>query len=152
MSAAPPELRNKALRLLSQREHSRAELRRKLSGGEAAAETVEALLDDFEARGWQSDQRFATAYVDAHIGRYGRYRLEQALRERGVDAATIAGALDDRDPEAGDELQRARALWLKKFGQPPTDAQARAKQARFLQSRGFGFEIIRRVIAGLDDE
>ncbi|QNM95036.1 recombination regulator RecX [Chitinimonas koreensis] len=152
MSAAPPDLRNKALRLLSQREHSRAELRRKLSGGDAAAETVEALLDDFEARGWQSDRRFAVAYVDAHLGRYGRYRLEQALRERGIDAATIAEALEQRDPDAGDELQRAQALWRKKFGRPPADAQERARQARFLQSRGFGFEIIRRVIAGLDDE
>lgn len=50
------------------------------------------------------------------------------------------------------ELDRARAAWQKRFGQPPASAAERAKQIRFLQGRGFSFDVIRRVIAGTEDE
>ena len=147
------ELRAKALKLLSAREHSRAELQRKLTGhGEST--DIQTLLDDLEARDWLSDARFAQAYVEANAKRFGRYRLEAELRERCVADSTIQAALAvlaDSD-DSGDELGRARAAWEKKFGQLPNDTADRAKQARFLQSRGFAYDVIRRVLGGLDDE
>lgn len=144
-------LRDKAVKLLSQREHSRAELRRKLGGHDPTADEIEAVLDDLVERQWQSDARFAIAYVDANASKFGRYRLEHTLRERGVADSDIAAAFAQL-AEGDDELTRARDIWRKKFKATPVDATERAKQARFLQSRGFSFEIIRRVIAGLDDE
>jgi regulatory protein len=50
------------------------------------------------------------------------------------------------------ELDRARAAWRKRFGAPPANALDRARQMRFLQSRGFSFDVIRRVVAGAEDE
>lgn len=146
------ELRTKALKLLSQREHSRQELRRKLQGGEDVARAeVEALLDDLVERNWLSDARFAVAYVDANAARFGRFRLENELRERGVADDAIRDALAQL-PNEDDELSRAQEVWRKKFRQPPQDAAERAKQARFMQTRGFGFDIIRKVLGGLGDE
>lgn len=142
-------LRDRALALLARREHSRAELRRKLGGGDE----LEALLDEFEERDWLSDARFAERYVAAYRAKHGRRRLEQGLRERGVANAVIQAALagtDDND-EGNDELSRARVLWTRKFGELPTDPREKARQVRFLQSRGFDFAIIRRILDGLDD-
>lgn len=151
------ELRARALKLLSLREHSRRELRRKLGrsapgADDIAPDEVDALLDDFEQRGWLSDARFAAAYVSANGARFGRQRLAMELRERGVGDVDIDTALADWGEEADSELARARAIWAKKYAAPASDAAARAKQARFLQSRGFSYDVIRRVVSGLDDE
>jgi regulatory protein len=48
-------------------------------------------------------------------------------------------------------VERAREVWRKKIGEPPADAQGRAKQMRFLASRGFGGETLRRVVQDADD-
>jgi regulatory protein len=153
-SDVPPDLarvRQKAIALLTRREHTRAELRRKLALPDR--EALEALLDDLSARGWLSDARFAEQYVREHAARFGRDRLVAELRERGVGAADIEVALAQLEvDEAPDELSRARALWRRKFGVPADDPAGRARQARFLQSRGFAFEVIRRVIRGLDED
>lgn len=50
------------------------------------------------------------------------------------------------------ELERAREVWRKKLGTPPVDAAERAKQMRFLASRGFGGEAIRKVVAGASED
>ncbi|GAB3249768.1 regulatory protein RecX [Chitinimonas naiadis] len=146
------DLRNKALKLLSQREHSRVELRRKLAGTEdSSREEIEALLDDLVERNWLSDARFAVAYVDANAARFGRFRLENELRERGVADQAIREALAQL-PSEGDELSRAREVWQKKFRALPVDAAERAKQARFMQSRGFAYDVIRKVLGGAIDD
>jgi regulatory protein len=46
------------------------------------------------------------------------------------------------------EVERAREVWRKKFGTPAVDAAERAKHMRFLASRGFGGDAIRRVVSG----
>ncbi|MFC4158670.1 recombination regulator RecX [Chitinimonas lacunae] len=142
-------LRDRALALLARREHSRAELRRKLGGGDE----VESVLDELEARDWLSDARFAARYVESYRSRFGRRRLEYGLRERGIAESLIHEVLADTSDEDGNhELSRARTLWARKFGNPPADAREKARQVRFLQSRGFDFDIIRRVLGGEDDE
>jgi regulatory protein len=152
LSRAVSSLKSKAVALLARREHSRAELRRKLAGGDGD-EHLDEVLDDLAAKGWQSDQRFANAYVADHKHKHGRFRLAAQLRERGVDDALIEQALAELDDnDGGDELSRARAIWRKKFAAPPGDRQEYARQARFLQSRGFDFNIIRTLLGGADED
>lgn len=142
-------LRGRALRLLASREHSRLELKRKLASHAESGETLEALLDELENARLLANDRYAEQRVTVRGGRYGNARLAGELRSQGVDDATIANAL----AQAGDETERALAVWRKKFGSLPQDAQERAKQARFLAGRGFGSPTIRRVLQGTwDDE
>jgi len=142
-----PDLRVKALQLLTRRDHSRAELRAKLASEAASAEALDAVLDTLQAQRLLSDHRYASQRVAARGKRYGNARLKQELRQKGVADDDIAAAL----PEAGDETERCRAIWLKKFGQPPQSADERAKQMRFLLYRGFSGEAIRQVISGADE-
>ena len=69
------------------------------------------------------------------------------MRERGIDRDTIHSALAQQD-----DLATARAIWQRKFGRPPADQQERLKQMRFLASRGFGMDIIQRVLRGQRDD
>jgi len=114
-------------------------------GVEPAAEAVlGTLLDALAARRLLSDERYAEMRVNARSARYGNARLVHELRTQGVADELVAEALATGD----DELTRARAVWLRKFGTPPADAGERAKQMRFLMSRGFAGETIRRVLRG----
>ena len=143
-----PDLRIRALQLMAQREYSRAELHTKLAEQAASPEELTAVLDALEAEHLLCDQRYATQRVVARGKRYGNARLKQELRQRGIDDAEIAEVL----PEAGDETERCRAIWQKKFGSLPASAEERAKQMRFLQYRGFSGESIRRVLRGVEEE
>jgi regulatory protein len=148
-------LKARALRCLAQREHSRAELARKLARHaedrpEApAAAQIETLLDELAARGLLDERRAAEAVVAIQARRFGAARLKQTLRTRGLPAEVAADALA---AVAGSELERAREVWRRRFGAPAADAAGRAKQARFLAGRGFGSDVIRRLVLGLDDE
>ncbi len=141
-------LRVAALRLLTRRDHTRAELIDKLAAQAASAEELNQVLDQLQAERLLSDRRFASQRVVARAGRYGDARLQQDLRQHGVDAADIAAAL----PEGGDETVRCRAVWTRKFGALPQSAQERAKQMRFLQYRGFSSDAIRRTMRGVEEE
>jgi regulatory protein len=134
-------LRQQAIRLLARREHTRAELARKL-GGLGTREEIDAVLADLEQNGLLSDARAAAAYVRGHAGRLGAARLRQTLRTKGVAGELI----EEQVAELPDELTRAREVWAKKFGTVPADAREWARQARFLQSRGFATDVIRRLL------
>jgi len=140
-------LRVAALRLLTRRDHSRAELKAKLAAAAESPEQLDAVLDTLQAERLLSDQRFATQRVVARAGRYGDARLKQELRQQGVSDEDISAAL----PEGGDEASRCRAVWVRKFRQLPQSVEERAKQMRFLQYRGFSSEAIRRVMRGGDE-
>jgi regulatory protein len=136
-----PSLRQQAIRLLARREHTRAELARKLAGL-GTPEEIETVLAGLEKIGLLSDARAASAYVRGHAGRFGASRLRQTLRTKGIPAEMI----EEQVAELPDEIVRAREVWEKKFGTAPRDAREWAKQARFLQSRGFATEVIRRLL------
>jgi len=142
-------LKARALRLLSGREHSRAELTRKLANS-ADGETIEALLDRLEELDLLSDARFAQSYIRSRQGRLGSLRLRLELKQKGIAEHLIEAAM--QDSATSDDEARARAVWQKKFGTPPTDARDWAKQARFLQGRGFAADIIHRILKDCDDE
>jgi regulatory protein len=138
------DLHARALALLARREHSRAELTRKLERVGFVREDIAALLDEFEIKNWLSDRRFAESWVADHRARAGSVKLAYDLRQRGVRDDIIEAVLgENRDSE----LERAREVWKKKFGSPPVDAAEKAKQIRFLQSRGFPLETIRKTMA-----
>jgi regulatory protein len=147
-SPEPGDLRERALGLLARREHSRAELARKLERAGFVRYDIAPLLDAFEAKNWLSDRRFAESYVADHRARAGSVKLAYDLRQRGVGDSIIESVLgDNRDSE----LDRAREVWQKKFSAAPADAAEKSKQMRFLQSRGFTPEVIRRAIASGSD-
>lgn len=146
MTGTGKSLRARAVDLLSRREYSRLELKRRLAPFAESAEELDALLDELAARHWQSDSRFAEQFAASRSRKYGSRRIAMEMRERGIDRDTIREALAEQD-----DLATAREQWRKKFGQPPADAAERAKQMRFLASRGFSMDIIRKVIAGCDD-
>ncbi|HET7596188.1 MAG TPA: recombination regulator RecX [Burkholderiales bacterium] len=144
-------LRARALRLLARREHSRRELERKLAPCAGDAQELEALLDEFTARGWLREARVAEQVIHARRGRFGSARIREELLARGVAEEVVASMLSEL--RAGD-LEAAIAVWRRKFRTPPTTSAERARQIRFLQGRGFALETILKVIrsAGADDE
>ena len=130
------EARKKAMDYLARREHARAELLNKLTRfgfePDVAADAVESLIED----GLQSDERFTEAFVRARINQgKGPARIRVDLKERGVAAVLVDEAL----AESGqDWFALAREVRLKKFGAAcPNEFKEKARQMRFLQSRGF---------------
>ena len=75
--------------------------------------------------------------------------MKQELQAKGVSPEAMAVAVEALRHT---EVDRAREVWRRKFGEPAPDAAGRAKQMRFLASRGFGTEAIRRVVSGADDD
>jgi regulatory protein len=144
-------LRTRALQYLARREYSRAELRGKLlphaqiedDFEQAQPVDLDVLLDDLSKRGWLSDERAATQLVHAKRGRYGTQRITHELRQRGISDELIDAVLPALEAS---ELETARDVWQRKFGRLPQDAKEKGKQMRFLQSRGFGFEVIFKVL------
>ncbi|MEO6269004.1 MAG: recombination regulator RecX [Lautropia sp.] len=129
-----PQLRARALRLLARREHSRAELQRKLLSGEVDQAALDAVLGDLESRDLLSDRRYAEVTVHSKRARYGIARIVQTLSRQGVDAELAAQVIQ---PLKSSERERALALWQKRFGEPAADLKGRARQHRFLLGRGF---------------
>lgn len=109
----------------------------------ADARAIVALLDEFAARGLLSDARYAENRVRSRAGRYGNARLEQELRQKGVDSEARADAI----AACGSEFERATLLWRRRFGSAPADAGERLRQMRYLAGRGFSGDTVRRVLA-----
>lgn len=143
----PLSLKARALGYLSRREHSRAELRRKLAPHAESTDEVEALLDWLEGENWLSNTRFAESVVHRRAGRYGTARLMQELKthELGADAmGEVKAQLQ------ASEMARAKAVWERRFGRLPADMAERAKQVRFMVARGFSRAVVSRIIQGAD--
>lgn len=169
MARAPLSLKARAIALLAQREQSRTELRRKLlrieqqqrarrtaeagacgegpdadaeEASEVAASVVDALLDTLAADGHLDETRFVESRLHLRAGRFGAQRIQQELAQHGL-------RLDAEQQAAlrATELERARDVWLKRFGaEPAREATDRARQTRFLLARGFAPEVVRRLL------
>ena len=142
-------LRERALGFLARREHSRAELARKLRAHAAPEDDVEALLDDLASRKQLSEERYAESRANALSRKFGAARIAQELRSKGLDKELAGRAAE---AARSTEVERARAVWLRKFRKAAESREERAKQMRFLQSRGFSFDAIRAVIRGAEEE
>ena len=160
-----PSLKARALRLLSSREYSRKNLASKLEESMARSlkkdllandaepklaateitKQIEAVLDDFEARGWLSDERFAEALVRRRSERYGARKIQDELLQAGVDptkTSTLMQGLRET------ERERAQELWRRKFGVLAEDQKERARQYRFLASKGFSADVVSKIVGG----
>lgn len=135
-------LRERALRLLAKSEQTRAGLARKLAR-HGAEDEIEALLGQLEATGLLSDARYAETFVASRTSRYGAAKIKQALRAKGVDDQVINEHLQ---PDRDAEYATARELWLRKFGESPADAREYARQMRFLLSRGFTGDVVKKIL------
>lgn len=164
MKGPPLSLQARALGWLAQREHSRAELRRKLlraaeqmnvaagAGSNEAPDArtcsddvsaqVDGLLERLQAKGLLCEERFVEGRVRMRAPGQGTRRIQMELARHGLKLpAEPLQQLRDS------ELQRAAQLWQRKFGTPAQDPRERARQMRFLSGRGFSGEVIRRVVA-----
>ena len=138
-------LRQRAIDLLSRREHTRSELQHKLMPYTADPQELSDLLDDLAQRGWQSDTRFTEQYIRLRSAKYGMQRIAQELRQKGVADDLIREAIAAGND---DGYSIAFAQWQRKFGTLPATQQDRARQIRFLASRGFSQSVIQRIIKG----
>jgi regulatory protein len=128
------------------REHSRAELARKLAPYADCAEALAAVLEELASRKQLSDERYAEARAHWLSRKYGATKIRQDLKAHGVADAIIARVSNDG------EAERARTILARKYREPATTPQAKARRARFLQRRGFSYDTIRRMLALADDE
>ncbi len=142
-------LKGRALRLLAGREYSRAELEKRLAAHEEAPGELQRALDELQAKGFINEQRVVDSVLHRRAARLGAGRVKQELQAKGISAEAVAEAVEGL---RGTELERAREVWRKKFGEPAADPAGRAKQMRFLASRGFGAEAIRRVVHGGEED
>ncbi len=139
------ELVSAALRLLARRDMSRKEFTTKLGRGEFSVDEIESVTAWCASEGFLNEARYAEGKARVLGNRYGARRVGATLKQKGVTedlVETAVTALKETD------FDRAREMWLRKFGEPATDQNARNKQVRYLQSRGFGFDVIKRVIKG----
>ena len=144
-----PILRERALRLLARREHSRAELGRKLAAHAGPDDDLETLLEVLQRRKLLSDERYAESRAHALSRKFGAARIAHELRAKGLDKELAGRAAETA---RATEIERARQVWLRKFRNPPESREERARQTRFLQSRGFSFDAIRAVVRGADED
>jgi regulatory protein len=147
----PPEksLRQRALEYLGKREYSYTELGQKLKAYADDGDDIPALLEDFKTRGWLSDARFTEQIVHARQTKFGSAKIAHELREKGVADHLIADAIEQ---VKDNELNNATEVWRKKFKHGPQNREEWAKQARFLQSRGFSFDMIKKVLNATEAE
>jgi regulatory protein len=136
-------LKGRALQLLSQREHSRAELERKLAAHETTPGELAQALDDLQARDFINEGRVIESVINHRAGKLGAARLKQELAAKGLGGEAVAQALAALKDS---ELERAREVWQKKFGEPAQEPRERAKQARFLLTRGFAAEVVSKLV------
>nr|WP_244816134.1 recombination regulator RecX [Caballeronia sp. Lep1P3] len=142
-------LKGRALAYLSRREHSRAELSRKLRPYVQEADSLETVLDSLERDGWLSNERFVESVVHRRASRMGGSRIISELKRHAVGEALIG---ETADKLAQTETARAKAVWEKKYGVAPETPAERAKQARFLAARGFSSGTIGKILKGGEED
>ena len=141
----PEQLKARALRYLVRREHSRAELERKLAPHAASPAALQALLDQLLARKQLSDERYAEERARALSRKYGAAKIRHDLKSKGISAVIVAAVSSEG------ELERARSILERKYRAPAGSREERAKRARFLQGRGFSSDVIVRLVLDRED-
>lgn len=134
--------KNSAIYSLAMREHSRQELKNKLIKKEYAVDVdLDKLLDELESNDYLSDQRFTESFIRYRVSRgQGLVKVKNDLKQRGVKSSLITNALKEAEI---DWFKLALELRIKKYGEKhPENYKEKAKQMRFLLSRGFDFEMI----------
>jgi regulatory protein len=119
----------------------------KSGGGGYSDDDIAAVTEWCAQEGFLNETRFAEGNARRLGAKYGARRVGATLKQKGVSEELVAETVSQL---ADSDFERARALWLRKFGEPATNSNDKNKQIRFLQSRGFGFDVIKRVISGAE--
>ena len=133
-------LRQRALRYLARREHARSELKQKLAAHAASEAELDALLDELTAQNCLSDARYAQMRVASRSARFGNARLLYDLRKVGITPELAETPFLEIEEEA----VRALSVLQRKYKKPPVDAKEKARQFRFLLTRGFSHDSIQK--------
>jgi len=144
-----PTLMGRALRLLSSREHTRAELQTKLQPFEETPGALTAVLDKLVEKDFINEGRVVASILHRRAPKLGASRIQQELKAKGLEPQAIADAVAQLRIT---ELARAREVWRKKFDQPARDAAERAKHYRFLATRGFSGEVVAKLLGDPHNE
>jgi len=139
--------------LLARREYSRSELRAKLAGDRSGSgadfSEIDAVLEELAARGYLSDARFAQQFARQKSGAYSKRAIGASLKARGVEGEAATDALARVEIDDHDAML---ALWRRRFGVPPANEKEKARQVRFLQSRGFSLSAILKLVRNTSRE
>jgi len=149
MAKIPRSIREAAMDYLSRREHASHELSQKLLAKGYESDDVLAALTRLSDQGLLSDERFTEAFINQRINRgSGPLKIRAELRQKGISDAMIGTFLDERDKHW---QESAKAVRNKKYGSElPVDLKEKARQSRFLQSRGFSSEQTRYAMEHID--
>ena len=147
------QLKKRALYYLGKRDYSRVELGRKIltysESLEISKADLELVLDELEEKDWLSDDRFSEQFVLSKKRKFGARKIAHELKLRGVSESIISRVLRNIKD---DEFLLAKKIWEKKFNQIPITIDEKAKQIRFMQSRGIEVAIIRQILSGKSPE
>ena len=141
------ELRARALRLLARREHTRQEIERKLSPHAGSSEELQGLISGLNQKNQLSEERYAEERARRLSRKYGAARIRQDLKAKGVPEELVS-----RFSSSTDELQKAKAILERKYRTPAATREERAKRMRFLQGRGFSFDVIRALLSSREPD
>jgi regulatory protein len=145
----PGHSRSYAIFLLARRDYSASELRKKMKGRGYLEEAIVPVVDELLVSNTINDRRYGTNVVAYRARRgQGPVRIRNELRKAGIAAEDVDAAVAG-DDDSPDFVKRAREVRIRKFGpEIPQDRKERAKQARFLQYRGFSNDHIRAALEG----
>lgn len=135
--------------MLARREHSRAELGQKLQAKGFDKQAVDEVVAVLAQEGWQSDARFAETFIRQRLrDGYGPSRIEQELRQRGIGDVDMDAVLREIAGSWDDLLEQ---IYRQKYSEDPRMTRNEwAKRVRFLQQRGFSYELIRALASRLN--
>ena len=116
---------------------------RKLARHEEEPGQIERVLDDLQAKDFISEARMVASVINRRAASLGGARLRQELQAKGIDPERVRAAVAELKDT---ELERAQAVWRKRFGEAATDTKQWARQVRFLMARGFSADVVRSVV------
>lgn len=144
-------IKQRAFRYLGRRLHSTSELRVKLLQKKYEKELVEGVLTELKQKKYLDDTEFAKMFVEEKVKQklWGRKKLINELVKRGIDSKIISSVMVSSFPE-DDNYENAKQLAKKKYDtlkkRNLDQNKVRSKLKTFLNSRGYDYDIIKKVV------
>jgi len=135
----------RAIKYLSNRDHSQFELRKKLLPHANSEEELDEVIKKLIDKGYLSNQRFTESFIASKSKKFGMRKITQVLQQHQLDSEILKTEVEKLRES---EPQRCYEIWERKFGQVTKEPNELAKQIRFLASRGFSHEIIMGIVKG----
>ena len=150
MTKTPPSLKSRALDFLARRDHSYRELYTKLTRYSDDLDAICQILDDLVTKKFINDERFIESFVNSKSCKYGSLKIKHLLHDKVANNNLINQVIAEQNL---DEVSTAYQIWQRKYRhQLPQDVAEKAKQIRFLLSRGFSMGIVNQVFSRANAE